>query len=201
MLDRFSTELIMLIIDATSTSAWDRKDLIDSLSLVCTSYRTAMRPLRESVVHVPRADVIPLLRSWPAATRKAVDTVFVGTDDQAKAVEPFSLRDFSRLFSILPNIEYVYLQRVGGQYEYKKRFLPCRMLFELNSYNPFKRASFILGLWKSQRLLTSTSQSRMPLALPSQLELDFLADSRHPPLSVVSITARARLGRARRNDR
>ena len=121
MLDRFPTELITLIIDATSTGAWQRKALVDGLSAVSKSYRSAMRPLREAFVHVPNASVIPLLRRWPTATRKAVDTVFVGPDDQADALEPFSLRDFSRLFSILPNIKYIYLQRVEESL-YSKHF-------------------------------------------------------------------------------
>lgn len=143
MLDRFPTELITLIVDATSTSVWERKALIDSLSSVCTSYRIAMRPLRESIVHVPKAAVIPLLRSWPSARRKAVDTVFVGTDDQAKALEPFSIRDYSRLLSILPKIKHIYLQRVEDQFEWpKKQFCPCRMWFELNSFNPFRRTFY-----------------------------------------------------------
>lgn len=112
MLERLPTELISLVIDATSTGAWERKALLDSLSLVSKSYRIALRPLRESIVHVPRAAIIPLLRLWPAATRKAADTVFIGSSDQAADLEPFSLRDYSRLLSILPKIKHIYVQRV-----------------------------------------------------------------------------------------
>ena len=112
MLDRFPTELISLVIEATSTGAWQRKAPIDGLSSVSKSYRNAMRPLRNCFVHVPKASVIPLLCQWPTATRKLVNTVFVGPDDQANVLEPFSLRDFSRLFSILFNIKYIYLQQV-----------------------------------------------------------------------------------------
>lgn len=87
MLERLPTELISLVVDATSTGAWERKALLDSFSSVNKSYRCALRPLRESIVHVPKAAVIPLFRLWPAATRKAVDTVFVGSSDQADGLE------------------------------------------------------------------------------------------------------------------
>lgn len=110
------------------------------LSLVSKSYRSAMCPLRESIVHVPRTAVIPTLRSWPTARRKAVVTVLVGPSDQAKALEPFSIQDFSRLFSILPKIKHIYLQQMGDSYYSKsaKRSRPCRLWFELNASNPFR---------------------------------------------------------------
>ena len=141
MLDRFSTELITLIIDATLTNAWERKALIDSLSSVCTSHRTALRPLREGVVHVPKAAVIPSLRSWSAAKRKAVATVLAGPSDGSRPLEPFSLRDYSRLLSILPNVKSIYLQRVQDSHYSRsdKRFYSRKMGFDLNSSNPFKR--------------------------------------------------------------
>ncbi|TKA55045.1 hypothetical protein B0A53_02520 [Rhodotorula sp. CCFEE 5036] len=116
MLERLPTELISLVIDATSTGAWERKALLDSLSLVSKSYRIALRPLRESIVHVPRAAIIPLLRLWPAATRKAADTVFIGSSDQAAGLEPFSLRDYSRLLSILPKIKHIYTPKISTDF-------------------------------------------------------------------------------------
>ena len=93
MLDRFPTELISLVIDATSSGAWQRKAMFDSLSLVSKAYRSALRPLQEGVVHVPKASVIPILRSWSKATTEAVVTVLVGPSDTSKPLEPFSLRD------------------------------------------------------------------------------------------------------------
>lgn len=152
MLDRLPTELILLIIDATSTSAWERKALIDSLSSVSKNYRFAMQPLRESIVHIPKASVIPLLRSWPAATRKAVDTVFVGSGDQADALEPFSIRDYSRLLAILPKIKHIYLRQVEDSIYsgYSKEMRSMAMWFELNPSNPFRRASTLLELRKKR---------------------------------------------------
>ncbi|KAG0659500.1 hypothetical protein C6P46_005137 [Rhodotorula mucilaginosa] len=134
MLERLPTELISLVIDATSTGAWERKALLDSLSLVSKSYRIALRPLRESIVHVPRAAIIPLLRLWPAATRKAADTVFIGSSDQAAGLEPFSLRDYSRLLSILPKIKHIY-------------------------FNPFKRTSITLGSPTEYLCFDNTAQA------------------------------------------
>ncbi|TKA50500.1 hypothetical protein B0A53_06218 [Rhodotorula sp. CCFEE 5036] len=141
MLDRFPTELITLIIDVTSTSAWQRKALIDSLSSVSKRYRRVMRPLRESIVHVPRADVIPTLRSWPPARRKAVVTVTVGTDDHAQALEPFNLRDYSRLLSILPHVKHVYVRRVqeSHYYNFLNSLSYQQMWFEMISSNPFRQ--------------------------------------------------------------
>lgn len=141
MLDRVPTELISLFIDATSTDAWERKALIDSLSLLSKAYRAALRPLRESIVHVSKPAVIPILRSWSAANLKAVATVLVGPSDMSDPLEPFSLRDFSRLLSILPNVRYIYLQRVQDSHYSRsdKRFYSRKMWFELNPSNPFKR--------------------------------------------------------------
>lgn len=141
MLDRFPTELITLIIDATSTGAWERKVFIDSLSAVSKGYRSATRPLRESIVHVPKAAVIPSLRSWSAAKRKAVAAVLVGPRDESKPLEPFGLRDYSRLLSILPNVKYVHLQQVqDSQYSRSdKRFYSRKMWFDMDSSNPFRR--------------------------------------------------------------
>lgn len=145
MLDRFPTEMILLVIDATSSGAWQRKAMLEILSLVSKAYRSALRPLRESVVHVPKASVIPLLRSWPSAARKAVVTVLVGTNDQAKALERFSLRDYSRLLSVLPHVKYIYLQRVDEGYSHGEQLASKRMWFELNASNPFKRTFVMLG--------------------------------------------------------
>lgn len=114
MLDRFPTELISLVIDATSTCVWQRKTLLDSLSSVSKSYRFAMRPLRESIVYVPKAAVIPLLRSWQTATREAVVTVLIGPSHWFQDMEPFGLPDYSALLSNLPNVKHVYLQWVRG---------------------------------------------------------------------------------------
>lgn len=150
MLDRLPTELISLVIDATSACVWQRKDTIDCLSSVSTTYRFVLRPLRESIVHVPRAAVISRLESWPMATREAVVTVLIGTSDWHKDIEPFDLRDYSRLLANLPNVKHVYLQRVQGSRQFRQSNLsqqphPRRMWFDSNSSNPFRRALITLA--------------------------------------------------------
>ncbi|KWU46326.1 hypothetical protein RHOSPDRAFT_31775 [Rhodotorula sp. JG-1b] len=172
MLERLPTELISLVVDATSTGAWERKALLDSLSSVNKSYRCALRPLRESIVHVPKAAVIPLFRLWPAATRKRW-TLSLSVLAIRPTVSRFSLRDYSRLLSILPKIKHIYLQRVEDSYysDVYGRFCPCRMWFELNSFNPFKQC-LSLSLSQSQwRFLPSLETARFKLR---RLRLDLL---------------------------
>ena len=139
MLDRFPTELISLVIDATSPSVWQRKALIDSLSSVSKSYRFILRPLRESIVHVPKAAIIPTLRSWPAATRKVVVTVLAGPSRRFGPPEFFSLQDYARLLSLLPNVKCIHLQRAADHCVIDSYVYPRRMSFELTSSNPFRR--------------------------------------------------------------
>lgn len=140
MLDRLPTELISLVIDATSTRVWQRKALLDSMSSVSKSYRFAMRPLRERIVHVPRAAVIPLLHSWRTSTREAVDTVLIGPSDWHKALEPFGLPDYSALLSNLPNVKHVYLRRVLSQQSASRR-----VWLETHSSKPFRRELATFG--------------------------------------------------------
>ncbi|GAA5861787.1 hypothetical protein JCM3774_001302 [Rhodotorula dairenensis] len=114
MLDRLPTELISLIIDGASAVGWQRKTLLDALSTVSKTYRLALRPLRDRTVHVPRAAVIPVLRTWPAVKRQAVDTLFVGPAQLNGPIEPFRNEDYTRLMAMLPNVKYVYSRRVQG---------------------------------------------------------------------------------------
>ena len=183
MLDRFPTELITLTVDATSSDAWERKPVIDSLSLVCTSYRIATRPLWESTVHVPRAAVIPLLRSWPAARRKAVVTVFVGTDNQAQALEPFTLRDYSRLLSILPHVKHVYVRHVQESHYYNFYDLLSyqQMWFEMISSNPFRRTFTAYRGSRVLHLCTDTHCARQNASRFASVKHDGVSRRRSSP--------------------
>ena len=183
MLERLPTELISLVIDATSTGAWERKALLDSLSLVSKSYRIALRPLRESIVHVPRADVIPTLRSWPPARRKAVVTVTVGTDDHAQALEPFNLRDYSRLLSILPHVKHVYVRRVqeSHYYNFLNSLSYQQMWFEMISSNPFRRAFTAYRGSRVLHLCTDTHCARQNASRFASVKHDGVSHRRWSP--------------------
>ncbi|GAA5982031.1 hypothetical protein JCM10908_004711 [Rhodotorula pacifica] len=112
MLDRLPTELVTVILEATSATIWQRKATLDRLGVVCKRFRIAVQPLANRIVHVPNPKAISILRSWPATKRRLIDTVLVGTDDQSENSIPFDYRDLTRLFANLPAAKNVFFRQL-----------------------------------------------------------------------------------------
>lgn len=138
MLDRLPTELVSLIIIndiPTPPSVWRRKALLDSLGLVCKSWRLAVSALANEILKVDRASAVADIRKWPAARRKQVTTLLLGSEAESQAKSEVGLTTIVliRLLSALPCLQHVYFRNLVLK--------SIRVDFEIGAGNPYKSAS------------------------------------------------------------
>ncbi|POY73805.1 hypothetical protein BMF94_3346 [Rhodotorula taiwanensis] len=154
MLDRLPTELVSLIINdiPAPPSIWRRKALLDSLGLVCKSWRLAVSALANEILQVDRASAVADIRKWPAARRKQVTTLLLGSEagTPLQCDEGFSTTVMSRLLPALPCLEHVYFRNIVLE--------SIRVDFEVGAGNPYKKLRS-LSLRTSQVALRATVDS------------------------------------------
>ncbi|POY73756.1 hypothetical protein BMF94_3294 [Rhodotorula taiwanensis] len=116
MLDRLPTELLELVVDATSHSIWSRKATLDSLSLVNKSCRRLVVAQSVRIVRVHHASAIEIIKKWPATRRKLVTTLLVGSyrpgDPAVLLPHPIPALGMQRLLAALPNARQIFLRNV-----------------------------------------------------------------------------------------
>lgn len=114
MLDRLPTELLRLVVEATSHSIWTRKATLDSLGLVSKSYRRTSVALRDRVVVVPSADAAAQVCSWPAVKRDLAETILLGRDTTDAPDAVLQDAQVNDLMGSLPRLKHAFVHCLDG---------------------------------------------------------------------------------------